>query len=181
MEHVLEQERVLIVGIHCGQLPMDRLLVGDALLVNARAQHAVRAMIDRYLPTVTFRGNQFRRLGSVISDPLNCANLLDADEAIISRLLAQHQVIAADLRRKLETEAVVASRCVASRRSRWRTTSPDSRTSSARTASTLCCTWAHLRQRIRPQPVLQRQCAVYQVAAGTVLHDWAACRAPARF
>lgn len=83
---------------------MDRLLVGDALLVNARAQHAVRAMIDRYLPTVTFRGNQFRRLGSVISDPLNCANLLDADQTIISRQLAQHQVIAADLRRKLDTD-----------------------------------------------------------------------------
>src|SRR5262249_20160467 len=75
--------RLLIVGNHSGQLPMDGVLVGYALLTNPHGPRAARAMIERFFPTVPFLGNLLNGLGAVIGDPLNCAKMLEAGEAII--------------------------------------------------------------------------------------------------
>lgn len=83
LEHIPAGGRLLIVGNHSGQLPMDGLLVGYALLSNPQAPRAARAMIERFFPTVPFLGNLLNGLGAVIGDPLNCAKLLEADETII--------------------------------------------------------------------------------------------------
>lgn len=83
LEHIPAQGRVLIIGNHSGQLPMDGLLIGYALLTNPHGPRAARAMIERFFPTVPFLGNLLNSLGAVIGDPLNCAKMLDADEAII--------------------------------------------------------------------------------------------------
>lgn len=83
LEHVPPTGRVLIIGNHSGQLPMDGPLVGYALLANPHGPRAARAMIERFFPTVPFLGNLLNGLGAVIGDPLNCAKMLEADEAII--------------------------------------------------------------------------------------------------
>lgn len=83
LEHVPAHGRVLIVGNHSGQLPIDGLLVGYALLSNPQAPRAARAMIERFFPTVPFVGNLLNGLGAVIGDPHNCARMLEAEEAII--------------------------------------------------------------------------------------------------
>lgn len=83
LENVPPTGRVLIIGNHSGQLPMDGVLVGYALLTNPRGPRAARAMIERFFPTVPFLGNLLNGLGAVIGDPLNCAKMLESDEAII--------------------------------------------------------------------------------------------------
>ena len=83
LENIPPTGRVLIIGNHSGQLPMDGVLVGYALLTNPHGPRAARAMIERFFPTVPFLGNLLNGLGAVIGDPLNCAKMLDADEAII--------------------------------------------------------------------------------------------------
>ena len=75
--------RVLLVSNHSGQLPMDGVLVGYALATNPHGPRAPRSMIERFFPTVPWLGNVLNAVGAVIGDPVNCAKLLEAGEAII--------------------------------------------------------------------------------------------------
>lgn len=83
LENVPAEGRVLIIGNHSGQLPMDGVLVGYSLLTNPHGPRAARAMIERFFPTVPFLGNLLNGLGAVIGDPLNCAKMLENEETII--------------------------------------------------------------------------------------------------
>ena len=83
LENVPAHGRALVIGNHSGQLPMDGVLVGYALLTNPHGARAARAMIERFFPTVPFLGNLLNGLGAVIGDPLNCAKMLESDETII--------------------------------------------------------------------------------------------------
>ncbi|MCX7059556.1 MAG: lysophospholipid acyltransferase family protein [Gammaproteobacteria bacterium] len=83
LENIPAEGRALIVGNHSGQLPMDGVLVGVAAATNPHGPRLARAMIERFFPTVPWLGNYLNALGGVIGDPLNCAKMLDMDEAII--------------------------------------------------------------------------------------------------
>jgi 1-acyl-sn-glycerol-3-phosphate acyltransferase len=83
LEHIPARGRVLVIGNHSGQLPIDGLLIGIALLTNPHAPRAPRAMIERFFPKVPFLGDLLNRMGAVIGDPLNCARMLEHEEAII--------------------------------------------------------------------------------------------------
>jgi 1-acyl-sn-glycerol-3-phosphate acyltransferase len=75
--------RVLIVPNHSGQLPYDALVVATACLLNARPPRLVRAMVERWTPTVPFINQAFMRAGCAVGDPINCRNLLEAENAIL--------------------------------------------------------------------------------------------------
>jgi 1-acyl-sn-glycerol-3-phosphate acyltransferase len=83
LEHIPGRGRLLIIGNHSGQLPIDGLLIGLALLTNPHAPRAPRAMVERFIPKVPFIGDLLNRMGAVIGDPLNCARMLDNEEAVI--------------------------------------------------------------------------------------------------
>ncbi|HEX4871634.1 MAG TPA: lysophospholipid acyltransferase family protein [Nevskiaceae bacterium] len=83
LEQVPAQGRVLIIANHSGQLPMDGVLIGCALATSPHGPRAARAMIERFFPTVPWLGNVLNGIGGVIGDPVNCARMLEADEAII--------------------------------------------------------------------------------------------------
>jgi 1-acyl-sn-glycerol-3-phosphate acyltransferase len=83
LENIPAQGRVLIVGNHSGQLPMDGVLVGVAAATNPHGPRLARAMIERFFPTVPWLGNYLNALGGVIGDPVNCARMLEMDEAVI--------------------------------------------------------------------------------------------------
>ncbi|WP_293373371.1 lysophospholipid acyltransferase family protein [Nevskia sp.] len=83
LENIPSTGRVLIIGNHSGQLPMDGALVGVAAATNPHGPRLARAMIERFFPTVPWLGNFLNALGGVIGDPVNCAKMLDMDEAII--------------------------------------------------------------------------------------------------
>jgi len=83
LENVPASGRLLIIGNHSGQLPMDGILVGYSIATNPNGPRLPRAMIERWFPTVPFLGNLMNSLGGVIGDPLNCAKMLEREEAIV--------------------------------------------------------------------------------------------------
>jgi 1-acyl-sn-glycerol-3-phosphate acyltransferase len=83
LENIPKQGRLLIIGNHSGQLPMDGVLVGIAAALNPEGPRLARAMIERFFPTVPWLGNFMNALGGVIGDPVNCVKMLEQEEAII--------------------------------------------------------------------------------------------------
>ena len=75
--------RVLLVPNHSGQLPYDGVVIGIATLLQATPPRMVRAMAERYFPSLPFIAELFARSGVVVGDPINCRNLLEADNAIL--------------------------------------------------------------------------------------------------
>jgi 1-acyl-sn-glycerol-3-phosphate acyltransferase len=75
--------RVLLVPNHAGQLPLDGVVIAVACLLRASPPRLVRAMIERWFPKVPFVNEALTRAGAVLGDPVNCANLLAADQAIL--------------------------------------------------------------------------------------------------
>ena len=75
--------RVLIVPNHSGQLPFDGLVIAVACLLEASPPRVVRAMAERWFPTLPLVNVAFSRTGVVVGDPINCRNLLEADNAIL--------------------------------------------------------------------------------------------------
>ena len=83
LENILAEGRVLLIGNHSGQLPMDGVLVGVAAATNPHGPRLARAMIERFFPTIPWLGNWLNALGGVIGDPVNCSRMLEMDEAVI--------------------------------------------------------------------------------------------------
>ena len=72
----LPEGRVLLVANHSGQIPIDAMMIGTALLVDAEPPRAIRSMVERLVPTLPFVGVFFARLGQVLGTPENCRRLL---------------------------------------------------------------------------------------------------------
>lgn len=83
LENVPPEGRLLIIGNHSGQLPMDGVMVSYAICNNPAGARLPRAMVERWFPTVPFIGNLINSLGGVIGDPINCAKMLEREEAIV--------------------------------------------------------------------------------------------------
>ncbi|MCC6808889.1 MAG: acyltransferase family protein [Deltaproteobacteria bacterium] len=79
----IPEGRVLIVPNHSGQLPIDGLIVAVACLLELHPPRMVRAMAERWFPTLPWVNIAFSRSGVVVGDPINCKNLLEADNAIL--------------------------------------------------------------------------------------------------
>lgn len=79
----IPEGRVLLVPNHAGQLPLDGVVIAVACLLRARPPRLVRAMIERWFPRVPYVNEALTRAGAVLGDPINCANLLAADQAIL--------------------------------------------------------------------------------------------------
>ena len=75
--------RVLLVPNHSGQLPFDALVVATSCLLSAQPPRLVRSMVERWTPTLPFINEAFTRAGCVVGDPINCRNLLEAENAIL--------------------------------------------------------------------------------------------------
>jgi len=83
LENVPDEGRALLVGNHSGQLPFDAAMVEMACLIDKDPPRAVRALVDRWVPTLPFVSTLFARCGQVVGTPENCRRLLSADEALL--------------------------------------------------------------------------------------------------
>jgi 1-acyl-sn-glycerol-3-phosphate acyltransferase len=82
--NVPAEGRVLLVANHSGQLPFDAAMIGLSLLVERDPPRVVRALVERWVPTLPFFSTVMARLGQVVGTPDNCRRLLAADEAILT-------------------------------------------------------------------------------------------------
>ena len=75
--------RVLYIGNHGGQIPLDAMMAGLALLLESEPPRIARAMVERWVPTVPFVSSLFTRIGAMIGDPNNCRDLLLHDQSVM--------------------------------------------------------------------------------------------------
>lgn len=83
IERVPAEGRVLLVANHSGQLPFDAAMLGLSLLVERDPPRVLRALVEKWVPTLPFFSTILARLGQVVGTPDNCRRLLAADEAIL--------------------------------------------------------------------------------------------------
>ncbi len=83
VDYVPTEGRVLLVANHSGQLPFDAAMIVIALLVDSDPPRAVRALVEKWVPTLPFVSTFMARCGQIVGTPENCRRLLAADEAIL--------------------------------------------------------------------------------------------------
>jgi len=75
--------RVLLVGNHSGQIPLDGAMVGVAMLLEADPPRIVRAMTEKWAASLPYVSTVFARSGQIVGTPENCRRLLVNGEAVM--------------------------------------------------------------------------------------------------
>ena len=83
VDRVPAEGRVVLVANHSGQLPFDAAMIEVALLLERDPPRVVRALVERWVPTLPFVSTFMARCGQIVGTPENCRRLLAADEAIL--------------------------------------------------------------------------------------------------
>lgn len=72
-----------MVSNHSGQIPLDGAMICTALFLDAKPPRLVRAMVERWVPTLPFISTFFYRVGQVVGVPANCRRLLERGELVL--------------------------------------------------------------------------------------------------
>lgn len=83
IERLPADGRVVLVSNHSGQLPFDAAMIEVACLIEMDPPRAVRALVEKWVPTLPFVSTVLARCGQIVGTPENCRRLLAADEAIL--------------------------------------------------------------------------------------------------
>jgi 1-acyl-sn-glycerol-3-phosphate acyltransferase len=75
--------RVLLVANHAGQIPIDGMLIGAALFMDAEPPRIIRAMVEKWAVGLPFVSLAFTRVGQVVGVPENAKRLLAQGEALL--------------------------------------------------------------------------------------------------
>jgi 1-acyl-sn-glycerol-3-phosphate acyltransferase len=75
--------RVLLVSNHSGQVPLDGMLIGASLFLDAEPPRIMRSMVEKWTQTLPFVSTLFSRVGQVVGVPENARRLLDMGAAIL--------------------------------------------------------------------------------------------------
>ena len=82
LEHI-PKKRVLLVGNHSGQLPIDGLLIATTMMLELDPPRMLRSMVEKWVPTLPYVSTFMARCGQVVGLPQNCRTLLEQEEAIL--------------------------------------------------------------------------------------------------
>lgn len=75
--------RCLVIANHSGQIPIDGLLVGAALVLDAEPPRFPRSMVEKWSATLPFVSVFFPRCGQVVGTQDNARRLLEQDETLV--------------------------------------------------------------------------------------------------
>jgi 1-acyl-sn-glycerol-3-phosphate acyltransferase len=75
--------RVLIVGNHSGQIPLDGVVIALAMALDSEHPRFPRAMLERFVSSLPFFSVWFPRVGQVLGTPENARHLLEKEDALI--------------------------------------------------------------------------------------------------
>jgi 1-acyl-sn-glycerol-3-phosphate acyltransferase len=79
----IPEGRVLLIANHGGQIPLDGMLIGMSLLLEARPARVVRGMIERWVPGLPFVSSLFSKMGQIVGDVRNCRELLEKEQCVL--------------------------------------------------------------------------------------------------
>jgi 1-acyl-sn-glycerol-3-phosphate acyltransferase len=74
---------VLIVANHSGQVPIDGMMIGASLMLDAHPPRFPRSMVERWTVELPFVSTFFPRVGQVLGSPENARRLLHQGECIV--------------------------------------------------------------------------------------------------
>ncbi|MBI4699767.1 MAG: acyltransferase family protein [Deltaproteobacteria bacterium] len=74
---------VLLVANHSGQLPLDAVVIGASLFLDAEPPRLVRSMVEKWAQGLPFVSTFFQRVGQVVGVPDNARLLLAQGEALL--------------------------------------------------------------------------------------------------
>jgi 1-acyl-sn-glycerol-3-phosphate acyltransferase len=83
LQHIPKDGRCLVIANHSGQLPLDAMMLGYAMVTNQHAPRAPKGMYERFVPQVPFISSIFSQWGGTVGDPENCIKMLENEEAVI--------------------------------------------------------------------------------------------------
>ena len=69
VERVPAEGRVVLVANHSGQLPFDAAMIEVALLLEKDPPRVVRALVERWVPTLPFVSTYMARCGQIVGTP----------------------------------------------------------------------------------------------------------------
>ena len=75
--------RVLLIANHGGQIPLDGLLIGMSMLLEARPSRVVRGMVERWVPGLPVVSSFFSKMGQIVGDVRNCRELLEKEQCVL--------------------------------------------------------------------------------------------------
>jgi 1-acyl-sn-glycerol-3-phosphate acyltransferase len=75
--------RVLLIANHSGQLPLDGLVIGASMMLDAEPPRFIRSMVEKWTQTLPFVGTFFARCGQVVGVPENARALLNNEEMLL--------------------------------------------------------------------------------------------------
>jgi 1-acyl-sn-glycerol-3-phosphate acyltransferase len=75
--------RVLLIANHSGQIPLDGLVIGAAMFLDAEPPRIIRSMVEKWTQTLPFVSTAFARVGQVVGVPENARRLLELGEAVL--------------------------------------------------------------------------------------------------
>lgn len=81
--HHVPEGRALFIANHSGQVPLDGVVVGTALMLDAEPPRFPRSMVEKWSASLPFISTLFPRCGQVVGSPENARRLLQNDEAIV--------------------------------------------------------------------------------------------------
>jgi 1-acyl-sn-glycerol-3-phosphate acyltransferase len=74
---------VFLISNHSGQIPIDAMMIGLSAFLEAEPPRVIRAMYEKWIPSLPFVSIFMQRLGQVVGTPANCKRLLDQGECIL--------------------------------------------------------------------------------------------------
>ena len=75
--------RVLVIANHSGQIPLDGMMIGTSLMLDAEPPRFPRSMVERWSAELPFVSVLFPRCGQVVGSPENARRLLENEEALV--------------------------------------------------------------------------------------------------
>jgi 1-acyl-sn-glycerol-3-phosphate acyltransferase len=75
--------RVLLIANHSGQLPLDGMVIGASMFLDAEPPRFIRSMVEKWTQTLPFVGTFFSRCGQVVGVPENARQLLLNEEMLL--------------------------------------------------------------------------------------------------
>jgi 1-acyl-sn-glycerol-3-phosphate acyltransferase len=75
--------RMLLISNHSGQVPIDGMMIGASMFMDATPPRIVRAMVEKWASSLPFVSLFFSRVGQVTGVPENARRLLEQGEALL--------------------------------------------------------------------------------------------------